>query len=427
MRHLPSSADVIVIGAGTAGLAAANSLRLAGVEAIVLEAAGHIGGRCVTDKTTFSTPFDVGGSWLHSAEINPLARLAEQNGKILHKEGWNWSRVHASGHALSPEQVVEYRNYIARMWQAINEAGAQASDSTTQSAMPPGRWASTVIHLIPQMVAGNADVTSARDTYNYADAPGDWLVEGGLGAFVRELHSDVPVYLNCPVRKIDYSGTGTLVTTPMGATNARCVIITVSTGVLAAETIEFVPTLPDSKTAAIENLPNGLLNKVAIEFAPEWTGATQGQIADYHSGDTEFCNLLFGFYGTGLAVGFVSGRFAEALEIQGKKAATDYCLEGLRATFGSDVIRYIRRTDETAWKSNVNALGSYSYAKPGTAEARLTLAEPLADRLFFAGEATMQDSFSTVHGAYLSGLRAAAEVLSMQSALSGDTGNKVAS
>ena len=77
MIRPPANPDVVVVGAGAAGLAAAKSLQMQGLEALVLEADDHVGGRCVTDAGTFSTPFDRGGSWLHSAAINPLARLAE--------------------------------------------------------------------------------------------------------------------------------------------------------------------------------------------------------------------------------------------------------------------------------------------------------------------------------------------------------------
>ena len=132
---------------------------------------------------------------------------------------------------------------------------------------------------------------------------------------------------------------------------------------------------------------------------------------DYHSGDTEFCSILFGFMGSNLATGFVAGRYADALEKESHGAATEYCLEALRAFFGSDIREHILRMEETAWRGNENTLGSYSYARPGQTAARLELAAPVSDRLFFAGEATIAGSYSTVHGAYLSGKRAADEVV----------------
>jgi len=409
--RFPESTKTVVIGAGTAGLSAAKALRQAGIETIVLEATGHAGGRCVTDASLFSTPFDLGGSWLHSASINPLARLVEKAGFALHKRPWTRSWVHILGSNLSSIEVQAFQAYEANMWKAISIAGEKEHDCSTQSVMPRGEWSSTAEHIIPQMLAGDANVTSAKDVHNYANADGDWLVEGGLGAFVKSLHTDVPVCYNCPVLKVDYTKANIQISTQNGTLRTQQVISTVSTGVLGSEIIKFHPPLPNEKTAAINVLPCGVLNKVGIEFYPKWTEATQGQMADYHSSNNEFCSLLFGFYNTSLATGFVAGKFADDLEVEGKGAATDYCIQGLRATFGNDVIKYISHTHETSWRGNVYTNGAYSYAKPGSASARTILAEPLDERIFFAGEATMTDAYSTVHGAYLSGKRAARQAI----------------
>ena len=142
------------------------------------------------------------------------------------------------------------------------------------------------------------------------------------------------------------------------------------------------------------------------------TSGVLGDRYDYHPTSDQFTTLFFGFYGSALATGFVGGRCADGLELEGEGAATALCRDALRAFFGSDIDKVIRKTDETAWRKNPLTLGSYSYAKPGSAGARVALATPLEDRLFFAGEATMPKSYSTVHGAYLSGQRVAQEILS---------------
>lgn len=410
MIPLPTNPDVIVAGAGAAGLSAAKALQAHGLEVIVLEADDHVGGRCITDTTTFSTPFDRGGSWLHSASINPLARLAEDAGEDLHKGAWDWLWVHTPDGLLAAADVPAYGQYQEAMWESINAAGQGGEDTSVASALPASPMRETAKHWVAQMQGGDADVVSAADVHRYADAKGDWLVAGGLGAFVRRLHADVPVRLNCPVTNIDYSGQGVRATTPVGVVQAKRIVLTVSTGVLSAEKIEFVPPLPREKSAAIDQLPMGLLNKVGIEFDPAWAGAHQGQMADYATGGDAFCTLLFGFYDMSLAVGFTAGRYGDQLEAAGPGAATDYCMEGLRAIFGGDIIKHIRRTDETAWRSNPHTLGSYSYAKPLGADARAILAAPLDDRLFFAGEATMTDAYATVHGAWRSGVIAAEAV-----------------
>ena len=413
MNLFSQNPEVIVIGAGAAGLSAAAALRAAGVDAVVLEAAGHVGGRCVTDTTTFSMAFDRGGSWMHDATINPLARLAEQSGAVLHKAPWVWSHVQTMGHTLTSDELADYRQYQDDQWEAINDTDGQTPDVANRSVLPDGPWVEPAKHVIAQMTGGDADVTSTQDVCNYADGDGDWLVSGGLGAFVGGLHRDVPVRCKCPVSKIDTSGPRVRVTTPQGTLEARHVIVTVSTGVLADETIAFVPPLPDQKLTAISMLPNGLLNKVGIEFDPTWKDAIEGDMADYHSGDDDFCTILFGFYGSALTTGFVAGRFADHLETEGTGAATAYCLEALQSMFGSDIAKSIRRTTETAWRGDPNTVGAYSYARPGAGDSRKVLATAIDDCLHFAGEATMTDAYATVHGAYLSGKRVANDVLSL--------------
>ena len=406
-----SNQDVVIVGAGTAGLSAAKTLKKFGYSVIVLEAEAFVGGRCRTDNSTFKIPFDVGGSWLHSAKINPLARLAEKHGVCLHKENWDWTWIYSNGALLSPPQVKEYSKYHTSMWQEINKAGAEDIDQSVEETLPNSPWKKLVKNLIAPMLGADPDVVSSADVYQYADAKGDWLLAGGLGAFIKNLHSDVDVVINCPVSKIDYSGDGVKVESSAGSINAKYVILTVSTGVLAAEHIKFIPQLPKWKLEAINLLPTGLLNKIGLEFDTSWQGAQQGQVANYLVNDSDFCTINFGFYNTNLAVGFVAGRFAEQLENEGVGAATNFCLEGLKAIFGNNVTKYIHKTTETAWKGNLYTLGSYSCALPGSADARLLLSKTLADRLFFAGEATMLNAQATVHGAYLSGIEVAEKIV----------------
>ena len=406
-----SNQDVVIVGAGTAGLSAAKTLKKFGYSVIVLEAEAFVGGRCRTDNSTFKIPFDVGGSWLHSAKINPLARLAEKHGVCLHKENWDWTWIYSNGALLSPPQVKEYSKYHTSMWREINKAGAEYIDQSVEKTLPKSPWKKLVKNLIAPMLGADPDVVSSADVYQYADAKGDWLLAGGLGAFIKNLHSDVDVVINCPVSKIDYSGDGVKVESSAGSINAKYVILTVSTGVLAAEHIKFIPQLPKWKLEAINLLPTGLLNKIGLEFDTSWQGTQQGQVANYLVNDNDFCSINFGFYNTNLAVGFVAGRFAEQLENEGVGAATNFCLEGLKAIFGNNVTKYIHKTTETAWKGNLYTLGSYSYALPGSVDARLLLSKTLADRLFFAGEATMLNAQATVHGAYLSGIEVAEKIV----------------
>ena len=408
--------DVVVIGSGVSGLSTAKSLKDIGYSVIVLEAASHIGGRCVTDNSIFDIPFDLGGSWLHSADINPLARIAEQKNFKLHKKNWSNTWVHSNGVNLTSKQIREYIQYIEKMWQNINNIDASKKDLSVEKFLPKSKWKGIAKNQIAQMLAADPELSSALDVFHFTNSKGDWLVENGLGAFIKHLFNDIGVVTDCPATTIDYSSNGVKVETPEGIINAKYAVLTVSTGVLANEKIKFFPELPIRKKEAINNLPIGLLNKIGFEFDLSWQEAHQGQTADYLIGDRDFCSIEFGFYDSNIAVGFVGGRFAEELEIDGLGSATNFCCDALKAIFGNKIVKFINKTTETAWKSNTNSYGSYSYALPGGFEAREILAETLNDRLFFAGEATMSNSQATVHGAFLSGIKVAEKILAIDTA-----------
>ena len=136
MSEPSTNADVIIIGAGVAGLSAASALRAQGVEALVLEAADHIGGRCVTNRTLVSQPFDLGASWLHSAEINPLARVAERMDVTLHKLPWAWHWVYADARVLTNTEVADYNAYQDKMWDGFKQAAGDGQDPCVADALP---------------------------------------------------------------------------------------------------------------------------------------------------------------------------------------------------------------------------------------------------------------------------------------------------
>ena len=215
-------------------LCAAPILLQDSLRVLVLEADDHIGGRCVTDAAALSVPFDRGGSWLHAAPINPLARIAEARGESLHKTEWRWRWVQSGERALSGAELAAYNRYQAEIWTAVNAAGAGPKDLRIKDVLPPSPHRETAQHWVAQMLGADAELTSVADVRQYADADGDWLIEGGFGAFVARLHADVPVRLNCPVSRIDYSGPGVRAATPDGVVTAERLVLTVSTGVLAA-------------------------------------------------------------------------------------------------------------------------------------------------------------------------------------------------
>ena len=305
ISNVPNNPDVIVVGAGTAGLAAADALLRAGKEVAVLEAADHTGGRCITETETFGIPFDHGGAWMHAANISPLVPMAREAGLAIHKTRWEYGRVRLSDGELSSEDVAGYSNYVSQMWQAANGDG---NDVAIADVLPKSRWRESASNWIAQYLAIDASEASTGDYAAYNGGEGDWLVAGGLGGLIAHRFGHVPVKLNCPVTCIDWSGRPVTVETTSGNLQASQIIVTVSTGVLGSGAIGFTPELSSEKQQAIHDLPMGLLNKVGFLVDENWKEVREGYLVDYHKSDNAFCSLLFGFYNTGLAVGFTGGR-----------------------------------------------------------------------------------------------------------------------
>lgn len=234
----------------------------------------------------------------------------------------------------------------------------------------------------------------------------------GYGALVAAWASDVPVTLNSPVERIRLKDDGVEVVTKSGTVTGRTVLVTVSTNILSSGAIAFEPGLPDWKQAAALELPLGTHNRIAIMLKDMPAGDTEGQRATVMLEDDEIpMTIEVGPYGLSHAVAVTGGRFGSWLERQGQQASVDYLSERILTAFGNDMARHLTdRVIVTAWQGDPWTLGSYSAALPGSHQQRAVLGRPIENRIFFAGEATSTDFYSTCHGAYLSGIRAVNEV-----------------
>jgi monoamine oxidase len=208
------------------------------------------------------------------------------------------------------------------------------------------------------------------------------------------------------VRAIDRSGARLAIRTDLGTVSARAVIVTLPTEVLAATPDLFRPARPD-KTAAAHDLPLGLADKLYMELIGPHDLPAESRAFGALARATGAYHFLP--HGRPLIEGFFGGELAEALERGGESAAFAFASDELAGLFGSDFRARIRPLQFHGWRSDVYARGGYSYARPGAVACRDVLAAPVDNRIFFAGEACSRLTFSTVHGAYESGLRAAAD------------------
>ncbi len=416
-----SIVDVVVVGAGAAGLAAAKTAREEGLSVALLEAKGRIGGRAFTETHSFGVPFDHGCHWLHSASQNPLAELADAYGFTCARDSLAESmaesiRVHMGDRWATEAEAEEQVAFRERNDAAIQAAARAGRDiPIIEVTERDARWTSVFDCCFTVVSSVDPEEGSTLDYANYRDTGEDWPVKEGYGALIARYGADVPVELDTPVERIDWRGREIEVATPKGVITTKAVIITVSTGVLSSGQIRFDPPLPDWKRSAIEALPIGKVNKIAFQFDRDVFGSLETGSMAVFAPASESVIFQIRPFGRALAIGHVGGRFCAALEEAGPAAMVDFALEKLKTMFGAGIARHLVKTACTAWGGDPYIRGGYSAARPGHAHRRADLAAPIDDRLFFAGEATSIDSYATAHGAYLTGIAAAAAAAAARS------------
>ncbi len=398
--------DVVVIGAGSAGIAAARTAQAQGLTVVVLEAMDRIGGRAFTDTATFGSPFDVGCAWLHKADDNPYTDYARAEGFSLHAHEYDLERVWLGPRAGSAEAVNAAEEAMS---EAISGAAADVAASTVVDVSSPEQEAAGD-YLGALDMAVDLDELSTFDYANADDLAPNFLCAEGYGSIVAHRGRGLPVSLNTPVRRVRWDGPGAVVETDAGSIRARAVIVTASTGVLASGAIRFTPELPITTQDAIADIPMGMLAKIPLQIRDQRFGLepfTDVLLARRGRRDLYFLSFPFA---SDLMVGFVGGDLGWELSAAGEAAAIDFATQGLVEMFGSNAASAVVKGALTPWASNPWTRGAYAAASPGRYEARQTLARPIADRIFFAGEALAGGLIQTCGGAWRSGEAAAMAV-----------------
>jgi len=412
MRTLPAEVDVAVIGAGSAGIAAGRRLAAArNASLLVLEARERPGGRTWTiEKGGY--PLDLGGEWLHSADRNVLTGIAEERGFAIYRRRPDWTtRIRNSGVTRTEQE--EWIAARAANLAARHRAAGKPEDRPAAETLPPGgRWNAL---LNASSTWGNAvelEKLSVKDNDRYEDSGVNWRLQRGYGTLLATLAAELPIAFDAVVSRIGHSGHDIVINTKRGRVRARRVIVAVPTNILAEGALVFDPVLP-AKLDAADGLPLGLADKLFFSFA--------GQMDDLDpTGDiflvgstTRLQTMSYQArpFGRPIIQCFFGGEFAAGLEREGFAAMAAFAADELAALRGSDIRKQLTPLAASSWRADPFARGSYSYAEPGHADDRAVLAAPVDNRIFFAGEATSPNFFSTVHGAYESGLRAAQEAL----------------
>jgi monoamine oxidase len=247
------------------------------------------------------------------------------------------------------------------------------------------------------------DFTASEDT----DV--NWAVLEGLGAVVASAARGLDVTLDCPVTAIDWSGPRVRVITVRGVLESRVILVTVPPPLLARGGPAFTPALPAEYGEAFDGLPLGVADKVFLQLEPGALPYDRSTHFVASAVTARTVSFTVRPAGQELILAFFGGAYA--CELEGRGALEAAAREELIRLFGADVGRRIRRATATAWAGDPWARGSYSAARPGFAHCRATLARPVADRLFFAGDACTIGSFGAIHGAWASGAEAARQIV----------------
>jgi monoamine oxidase len=409
---LPRDADIVVIGAGAAGIAAARRIMAANRRVIVVEAGGQIGGRCITDSTTFEVPFDRGARWMHNPDTNPMIRLARSAGLDISAAPLG-QKIRIGRRNARAGETEEFLAALVRANRAIDEASRGRTDVACASALPKelGDWAGTVEFMLGANATGKdlKDV-SAIDKARAQDRNAAIACRQGLGTLIAKLGEQVPLALSTPASRIGWSNRDVTVETPAGKILARAAVITVSSNVLAAGNIKFAPDIPKRHLDAAAKLSLGSYDRIALQLPGNPLGLARDDIIIEQSNSTRTALLFANMGSSSLCEIDVAGSFGRDLSAQGEPAMVAFAVEWLTKLFGSEIASAVKKSSATRWNAAPFALGAMSVAPPGAQPSRKILTEPIGC-MFLAGEATHETLWGTIDGAWESGERAAEAAL----------------
>lgn len=413
----PPPPQVLVIGAGMAGLSAARQLHDAGVRVRILEARESPGGRIRTSRTG-PVPFDHGASWIHGGKKNPLHALATQAQAPLQRSDWDATRVTGPGGHVAEISRLE-QDYDALITHLARTADPAETMETALRTRHP-RWLEDPLRrwwLASDLefdAGGPLARLSARHALDSEEYPGgDFYAPAGMDALPHLLARGLDLRTGVAVRHLRAEGTGYIAETTAGEEKAHAVICTVPLGVWKNQGLTCSPPLPAAHTAAIARLGMGVVNKIMLEFRePFWPQAPEF-FGDAGSPGIQPCLWINGWsiWQKPVLIGCLTGQAAVDFETA-TRAQQEARVRAALQTLGGSRVPPWTRWEVTAWGSDPWTGGAYSYCAAGsTPEDYQILARPVAPRLVLAGEHTEAAHRATMHGAWQSGRRAARQIL----------------
>lgn len=404
--------DVVIIGAGAAGIAASRRIAGSGLSGLLLEASDRVGGRAWTQRVG-GLALDLGCGWLHSADRNVWTGIAEASGFVVDRRLPVWRKQYHDLGFSRQEQAGADAAYAA--WTARLPAVAPRSDRAADALDAGCEWNAYLQGLSSYIDGAELEQVSIADhlAYDAASTDANWRVVEGYGALVAaSLPATFPLRLSTPAEAIILERSGVAISTRAGTIRASAAILSVSSAVLSRGLIRLPADLDPWRRAA-ECLPLGRNEKLFLEIIGDGPFAPETHvIGDPRRRDSGAFYIRP--FGAPVIEGFYGGEGARMVEAEGPASAFQHAIDQLAALFGEEVRRCLRPLVSSTWSRTDTIGGSYSHALPGHAAERERLAQPFEDRLFFAGEASHPSDFSTAHGAYQTGDRAADEVIAVR-------------
>ena len=422
---------VLVVGAGIAGLSAAQALVCRGHEVVVLEARKRIGGRIWTSARWPHAPLDLGATWIHGVKGNPITELADKINACRVTTSYNKYIIYGtSGQSLNDAQEKRHDQFCKQIKKALRTAQNRDVDQSVQAAveaeldwatLPPEdkRLVDFILNgSIEHEHAGSTnDLSACWYKYGAADAfkGQDALFVNGYQEIITHLAKGITVKLGQTVRDVQWGSENISVMTDKDEYRADCVIITLPLGVLKEGLVRFSPELPGKKRQAIAALGMGVLNKCYLKFSQAFWCSKFDWLEYIPAKRGEWVEWVSFMRAARLPVllGFNAGDHGRKIEGWTDEQIVASAMRTLSTMFRRNVPEPLDY-QITRWASDPFARGAYSFNALGsTPRMRDHLALSLNNKVFFAGEATERTHFGTVHGAYLSGLRAAQEIMKL--------------
>ena len=414
LGQVPTSgaADVVIIGAGAAGLAAARRIAATGSSYALLEASGRVGGRAVTDHGLFGMPFDLGAFRLHGGRANTVTALGFEAGADL-TPAPRAARLVVEGREANDAQYEDFVAALRRGVRIVAAAGDAGRDLPASRLLPDlGSFGASVNFVMgPYTCAKDLDEVSAVDFSRAEEREDDMICRTGVGDLVASLAAPVKVQFETEVHTIDLRARLVRIGTNRGTLTCRAVILAFPPSLILAGKVRILPGLSARYRGAVERVTLGAYDHIAFLLPGNPLRLQDDERVHVKaSGPRTFC-LVGRMGGSDLHMLEVGGRFAADLAAGPPEAGAVFVQEAMTREFGAAVAARVGKVHHTRWTREPLALGAFSCALPGAGNLRRAFTEVVSGRLMFAGEHASETAWGTVHGAWASGERAAVQAL----------------